>query len=1107
MELLTSKLIEPDVVELTLEDSNQIGLGWVVGETVEILEDNDLFYLKQGDYFEEVTFQHASLSRALNRNEPQDVIAVICYKTSSAVAIKFMYVRDLCPEKITINLDAASINVIAKAVDGEPNFEEMQLWFEQNFYLDYRQQKAMLCEFSATALGDSYKIISDKYAAGVIKNGKSWFINTLTPLTRTPEKLTVFVGEHELVKYDSSEQINEPVQQLMLEQHTKLHGSYFQLWLKYSETHWLQASRIAKTAGFLAYSDCESISDEKIRYKFILGENPIQNFLNHYKAEQENIGERFNIDNLELQVSIDVPDYLTGEESSLNSSSEKPNKLVLLSKLKFHNGKLEATANKRPPKKGVIYISLNGIKKAQERKMSAFSLLREGNNPLPQIKHIFEGLQPPELRAKRIKALSAKAKARFKGEAPTPLQEKAIKVALNTPDIALIIGPPGTGKTQVISALQQRIAEEGDKFGSPIQHQVLLSSYQHDAVSNVVERSGVFGLPAFKIGGREKDRNSQSGVSKWSQQQVDKLSPVIQDELHKFDEYKSFETINKLILSIRLSNSPAQLKTFLLTLRKKLDEWQIDYGFNIQASALNAIETLTDRFSVLSCFNLSTEDKTTLYPKVRGLRTTQLSFDDDGLMRANSLLTALERLNEVDEVLKYAKELKNLINDKVKPSQYKSIKDSLLEGLKSPYVIANSRQITGKEIDCLEQLQETLEVSLTSNPTLGKLYIRQQYVETLRNQPDLVERSIEQYVTVLGATCQQAASDKMSNLKDVEHSTSINFDSVIIDEAARANPLDLMIPMAMAKTRIVLVGDHKQLPHMLEPQVEKELQDKSELEITDHELLKQSLFERLYHDLKKFEDEGGPKRVVMLDTQFRMHPVLGDFHSKEFYESAGLPPVQPGLKPKDFPLDIPNYKDKLAVWIDVGKKAGKMQTRNGSKYRECEAEIVAQQAAEILNARPDLSVGIITFYAAQRETIQKMMVDKGIMQNNFGEYEPSSGYDLLSNGDERFRVGSVDAFQGKEFDVVLLSTVRSWKRPSKTTIDIVNKQLGFLRIINRINVAMSRQKRLLIVVGDKSLADEELAKSIDFDDGIKQQILPGFNAFYKLCEGEYGSVR
>lgn len=1103
MRLLESKLLESDVVELILENSSETSFNWLVGESVEIFEDHGLFYLKQGDCFEEVTFSHLPLAKAVNRNDPQVVLAVVCYKKTTAVAIKFMYLRNLCPEKVTINLDQSSISAIAKVSGVELTFSATQQWFEQTFYFNYQQQNAMLCEFHATALGDSFKIIGEKYAANIIKNDKSWYINTVIPLNRTPEKLTMFCGEHQLVEFNSSSAVDEPTQQLMLEQHTKEHGSYFQLWLKYSETHWQQASRIAKSAGFLSYCDCESITDEKIRYRFVLGEAPINNFLDKYKAELENIGERFNIDNLELQVAEDAPDYLTDVAQSLNLSAKQGGKPNWLKELKFTNGVLEGTLKERPPSKGVIYISLNGIKTAQERKMSAFNSLRQGNNPLPQIKHIFEGLQPPQQRPKRIKALSKKAKARFKSD-PTRQQEKALKIALNTPDIALIIGPPGTGKTQVISALQQRIAEEGDKFGSPIQHQVLLSSYQHDAVTNVVDRSGVFGLPALKVGGRERNRNSGSGISQWTQQRIESLNPNISYELQKFSEYKLFESINELVLSIRLATTPSDHKFLLLSLRKKLNEWQIDYGFNIKASILDGIDALTERFSSLPCLNLSKEQITLLYRKVRGVRTTDIAFNDDGLLRAKSLLQTLETLEETQE---YAKKIKALINDDASSSQYESVKQGLLEGLKSPYVIPGARHVTEKEIDNLELLQEDLELTLTNNPTLGKLYFRQQYIETLRNQPSVVERSIAEYVTVLGATCQQAAGDKMVSLKSVEQSENIKFDSVILDEAARANPLDLMIPMAMARTRIVLVGDHKQLPHMLEPQVEKELHDKNEIEITGHELLKQSLFERLYHDLTKFENEGGPKRVVMLDTQFRMHPVLGAFHSKEFYESAGLPAVKSGLKDKDFPLDVPNYEGKLAAWLDVDKKSGKMNELNGSKYRQCEAVIVAQEAANILNKRPDLSVGIITFYSAQRDRIQDLMVDKGIMKKTFDEYEPATGYDQLSNGDERFRVGSVDAFQGKEFDVVLLSTVRSWRSGTSFNSDDINKQLGFLRIINRINVAMSRQKRLLIVVGDKSLTNPELAETTEFEDGTKQQVLPGFNAFYQLCQGEHGCVR
>jgi len=1103
MKLLESKFLESDIVELTLYDSAQSSLNWTTGETAELLEDDGSFYLKQGALFEEVTFSHLPLAKAVNQYDPQVVCCVICYKNNTAVAVQFMYLREQCAEDSQLFLDQSSISTIAKSAGLEAKFDVVKKWFEEQFYFNYQEQKGMLCEFHATPQGDSFIIVGKKNVARIIKNGNIWYINAISPLNRTPDKLTVFYGSHQLVEHSASSLINNTHQQLMLEQHTKEHGSYFQLWQKYSETHWQQSSRIAKSAGYLKFSDCKAISDEKIRYRFILGENPITTFLDAYKAELEKLDERYSIDNLELQVAQDAPEYLTDSNQTLAFKDKQSKRPIFLSELTFKNSILEATLNKKPPENGVIFISLNGIQKQQQRKMMAFEILRQGKNPLPQIKHIFEGLQPPEQRTKRFTALSKKARKRFKGN-PTVQQEKALKVALETPDIALIIGPPGTGKTQVISALQQRIAEEGDKFGSSIQHQILLSSYQHDAVTNVVARSGVFGLPALKIGGKEKSSKSDSDIKHWTNQRIEKLSPNIDRELEKFEAYKLYQSINEDILSIRISRHPAELKFIFVLLKKKIDSWQIDYGFNIKPSLIDNLDHLMARFEGVSCVNLTNEQTSGLYRKVRALRTTDNAYNDDGFLRAQDLLLSLK---EHSVTRGYAIDLQKLIIHNSSAVEYDTIKQSLLEALVEPYMLPDARHVSEKEINNLEQLQLCLEQEIVNHPVLGRLHIRQKYVENLKNKPALVKQSIAEYVTVLGATCQQAAGDKMVSVKSVEQSNSISFDSVIIDEAARANPLDLMIPMAMARTRIVLVGDHKQLPHMLEPRVENELQDKNEIEIAGRELLKQSLFERLYLDLKKFEQQGGAKkRVVMLDTQFRMHPVLGDFHSKEFYESCGLPKVKAGLPAANFPLDVPGYKDVLAAWINVDQKQGRRKSRNGSKYRQCEADIISEEAEKILKSRPDLSVGIITFYAAQRDVIQEIMVQKGIMKKTFDEYGPVEGFDLLPNGDERFRVGSVDAFQGKEFDVVLLSTVRHWKKSNSINADLANQQLGFLRIINRINVAMSRQKRLLIVVGDDSLADQELVNEIEFEDGVKQQILSGFNAFYQLCKGEYGSV-
>ena len=82
------------------------------------------------------------------------------------------------------------------------------------------------------------------------------------------------------------------------------------------------------------------------------------------------------------------------------------------------------------------------------------------------------------------------------------MQEKAIEVALISPDIALIQGPPGTGKTTVIAAILERLNELADKRGASTKGQVLLTGFQHDAVENMIDRLSLNSIPVPKFGKR-----------------------------------------------------------------------------------------------------------------------------------------------------------------------------------------------------------------------------------------------------------------------------------------------------------------------------------------------------------------------------------------------------------------------------------------------------------------------------------------------------------------------------------------------------------------------------------------------------------------------------
>ena len=178
---------------------------------------------------------------------------------------------------------------------------------------------------------------------------------------------------------------------------------------------------------------------------------------------------------------------------------------------------------------------------------------------------------------------------------------------------------------------------------------------------------------------------------------------------------------------------------------------------------------------------------------------------------------------------------------------------------------------------------------------------------------------------------------------------------------------------------------------------------------------------------------------------------------------------------------------------------GEEEREGYSWRRRCEAEWIAAETRRLLEESPSLSVGIISFYAAQVEAIKNAMqrvelttlTDDGglVIADAWRSTENSEG-----EACERLRVGTVDAFQGKEFDIVFLSLTRSNRvqpRDEKST----RRKFGHLLLENRLCVAMSRQKRLLITVGDSAMASEGFSK-----------LVPGLYAFLKLCRKEHGTV-
>jgi hypothetical protein len=255
---------------------------------------------------------------------------------------------------------------------------------------------------------------------------------------------------------------------------------------------------------------------------------------------------------------------------------------------------------------------------------------------------------------------------------------------------------------------------------------------------------------------------------------------------------------------------------------------------------------------------------------------------------------------------------------------------------------------------------------------------------------------------VVCTTCTGAGSALLKDKK---------FTRVLVDEACQATEPATLIPMVYGCSELVLVGDDKQLP----PLVKSERA--SELRI--------SLFERL-------ACAGIP--VHLLDTQYRMHPVIAEYPSRVFYSSRLKNGVTESDRPVPRGFPWPRHRSPLA-FVHV---EGRETSSRSSKKNDTEAEKVCQIVQSLIRAGEvsQEQVGVVTPYKAQEARIKD-----GLSR--------TTGCSAVS-------VKTVDGFQGQERDVIVFSAVRS----------NYDGNIGFLADQSRFNVTLTRAKRGLIVVGN-----------------------------------------
>ncbi len=719
----------------------------------------------------------------------------------------------------------------------------------------------------------------------------------------------------------------------------------------------------------------------------------------------------------------------------------------------------EHDAGEPPPQKGFLFQSLKGDKARIQRRAEARNRIHSATCPIQHLAVLLEGGPARVANPGRLAALTTAVRKKvFPSRPPTARQEEALYVALNTPDIALIQGPPGTGKTTVIVALVERLQEllgPGQK--------VLVTAFQHCAVENAIGRMRVNGLPALKFGerhgGLENAERIDLAIGRWcaeKAQTIRKSVPpqsvpeLVQRVGRELEAYllapptlpRTAELLERVAADVR-SALPGKTCDGLLALAAKLRD--------------EAAERPDPR-------------RERLLQRLRSLRSTPGGFADDGRKNAFLALDELDRAAMLDPQARALLERASSWTNEGAPPFLSEL--AALRRRLSLAALPASRSIepNAREdvLGALTEVRDALDGRFKESPDGASAAVAS-YVSALESDPNAFRRAVLAYTPVVAATCQQSAR------KDVEQLDG-QLDTVVVDEAARATPLDLFVPLARAHRRIVLVGDHRQLPHMLDHTLARELEDAGATEKTAgarmDELLRESLFERLFRDLKAREAQDGFPRTVTLNEQFRMHPALGEFVSRAFYpanESFRSP-----RPPSDFVHGLPGGEGP-ARWLEVGSAEGKEQPAGTSKKRLKEAEAIAAELCRLMQSEAGerLTFGVISFYEKQVQCILQALAPAGLAERDErGEWE------VPFQVQERLQVGTVDAFQGMEFDVVILSMVRSNALPDGTEAER-RKKYGHLMSPNRLCVAMSRQKRLLVVAGDSSmLASPHAAQAI-----------------------------
>lgn len=623
---------------------------------------------------------------------------------------------------------------------------------------------------------------------------------------------------------------------------------------------------------------------------------------------------------------------------------------------------------------------------------------------------------------------------------PTPSQVKAIDSGAGSDDYTLVLGPPGTGKTTVILQWVKYFAAQGKR--------VLVTSQNNKAVDNVLERlAEEDDFECLRIGNENKisscleDITLDNKAAKLQERMfssADETLKVLEQQLAHIKGLivSKDEIIEQLDAAELAQNDHTHHSNTLLELKDSLAEVEQDIVLKN-----NTLEQLSEQINEIQ------QKQWPIFKSVsRWLNNKKISLINYRINKVNFKAGELKgqrsqlgnAIEETESKINEAHYLMDRIHGQIE-GYFKQV-TSLIDDIHIPG--SRGKRVTKFEMQRLDKLLVKVS-SIHTNLTewFNKL-------KTERQQA--LYKILMENVNVVGATCIGINTKALFR--------ELDFDVVIVDEAGQIQLHNLIVPLSRAN-KAILVGDHKQLPPVVSDEVLEEVEAKDFGDYKD--LYRLSWFEHLWNDAP--ED-----RKIMLDTQFRCPSMISDFVSEAFYEGKYFAGV--GMDKKK---PLLSYCPQPMIWIDttwLQEKAEKATSEDGRAVVQdnvCETELVIALLKASIKEMPELAenreVGIIVPYANHVKAIQKAIRR---------EQKRGQLSELIMPLNEL--VASVDSFQGQERDLIIFTFTRS-NRQGK---------VGFLSDWRRLNVAQTRAKKQLVMIGDSQTltkgADRQNTHDVEF---------------------------